>query len=99
MLIELPFVSILWDDAWIDTEEFVTIPSVHIKHKPMPVETRGWLLIDDDKGVSVANERCLEDEGSYRGRTFIPRAMITSMEVLKTVKPRKPRKPPHTEPT
>lgn len=82
-------VKVLWLDAWIDTEAFVTLDAVHAKHKPMPIETIGWLLVDDEKGVSVANERCLEDEGSYRGRTFIPRAMIVKVEPFKKV--RRPR--------
>lgn len=64
-------------------------------HKPMEVKTRGWLLVDDTEGVSVANEESTTADGStvFRGRTFIPRAMIQSVVPyrLAVVSPRKPR--------
>lgn len=88
---EVPFVRVVWSDAWVDTDAFVTLDSVHAQHKPMPVETIGWLIADNPAGVSIANERCLEEEG-YRGRTFVPRGMIVSMDELKMTKPRKKRK-------
>ncbi len=89
----LPLVRVVWKDAWIDTDAFVTIETAHIKHKPMPIETIGWLVVDNESGISIANERSLEDEDSYRGRTYIPRGMIVSIEPFKAVKPRKSKKP------
>lgn len=82
---DLPFVTCIWNDAWIFTDEFITMETAHLKHKPMPVETTGWLMIDDAEGVSIANERCLDPEnaGAYRGRTFIPRAMVKSIKPFK----------------
>ena len=87
---ELEFVRILWDDAWQDQENFATAHGIRTTHAPMPVETMGWLIQDDNIGVSVANERSTEDgQEVYRGRTFVPRAMIKSVTPFKLTKPRK----------
>lgn len=84
-------VTVKWDDAWGDAHESVSPSDVGEKHKPTLMETVGWLLKDDDSGVSLFNERCLDQgDGSYRGRTFIPKAMIVS--ITPVVKLRKPRK-------
>jgi hypothetical protein len=82
----------VWDDAWGDAHESVTITDADLRHKATVMQTVGWLLRDDEKGVSLFNERCLDQgEESYRGRTFIPRAMVKS--VTPVVKPRKKRNP------
>jgi hypothetical protein len=83
----------IWDDAWGDAHEIVTIDDASLKHRPTVMQTVGWLLMDTEKGVSLFNERCLDQgEESYRGRTFIPRAMVRS--VTPVIKPRKARKRP-----
>jgi hypothetical protein len=85
-----PFVSVVWDDAWADATDSVGERDHDSKHKATVMETRGWLVRDDELGVSIFNERCLDDgDGSYRSRTFIPRAMIKSVTHWKLVKPRK----------
>ena len=44
------------------------------------METYGWLLYEDNEGVSIAAERCLDQgEEYYRGRSFIPKALINSI--------------------
>lgn len=88
----LPLVMVSWNDAWIRAEEPVTLPDVAATHKPMLIHTLGYLLREDEHGVSLANEY-YDEEGTYRGRTFIPRAMILSVEHHTLTKPRKPRKP------
>jgi len=91
------FVSVVWDDAWADTHESVSQEDAHMKHKATLMETRGWLLVDNDVGVSVFNERCLDEgDGSFRGRTFVPRAMIRTVTIISS--PRKPRKKPDPTP-
>jgi hypothetical protein len=48
------------------------------------METVGWLLKNDPRGVSVVCEAFL-DEGvrSYRGHTFIPRGMVLAVRTLR----------------
>jgi hypothetical protein len=72
------FVNVVWNDAWADGVDDSTLEKVHEKHHPMVMETRGWLGLDDDIGVSLFSERT-NDQVSYRGRTFIPRGMIISV--------------------
>ncbi len=80
----------VWDDAWGDAHESVTPNEIDLKHKATVMQTVGWLITDNEKGVSLFNERCLDQgEESYRGRTFIPRAMVRS--VTPVIKPRKSR--------
>lgn len=93
----MQFVEVIWHDAWVDDDNFATAHGLALTHKPMVVKTRGWLIVDDKEGVSVAaEESATEDDGKvFRGRTFIPRAMIQSVTPyrLVAVKPRKPRAP------
>lgn len=72
------FVTVEWDDAWADGVDDTTVDKVHDKHHPIVLETRGWLLADDETGVSLFSER-VKDQSSYRGRTFIPRGMVVSV--------------------
>jgi hypothetical protein len=82
---------VVWDDAWGDAHDSATLEDAHMKHRPTVMQTVGWLVIDNEKGVSVFNERCLDQgEESYRGRTFIPRQMLKS--ITPVIKPRQPRR-------
>lgn len=85
-------VIVVWNDAWTN-EMGVTLEDVRASHKPMVVRTIGWLLLDDDIGVSLANEHF--DDGSYRGRTFILRSMVVSVTPynLSKLRPKRERKP------
>jgi len=85
----IPLVIVHWLDAWTN-ELGVTVEDVGATHKPMPVQTIGWLLKEDETGISLANEYF--DDGSYRGRTFIPRSLV--VKVTPYVPPRTPRKKP-----
>lgn len=73
------FVTVTWLDAWADGVDDVTPENVKDKHKPIEMETRGWLLVDDEEGVSVFYER-VKGTSNYRGRTFVLRGMIKSIE-------------------
>lgn len=77
-----------WNDAHGDAGDSATLENVRDKHRPVLMETAGWLLWDDEVGVSLFNERDLTD-GSYRGRTFIPRSLIVSTTEVRLVKPKR----------
>lgn len=82
-------VMVEWLDAWVNGVDSINLNDPDPKHGPTKMQTIGWLLKDDEKGVSLFNERCLDvDDQTYRGRTFIPRAMITKVEPLNDKKPR-----------
>lgn len=73
------FVTVTWEDAWADGVDDTPLDKVHEKHRPIVMETRGWLALEDERGVSVFYERT-GDRASYRGRTFILRGMILKIE-------------------
>ena len=83
-----PLVVVTWNDAWIDGTEPVLMSEVHIEHKPKVITTIGWLLKDDERGVSIACEH-YDDDKTFRGRTFIPRGMVQSVTPHVLAKPRK----------
>lgn len=82
-------VLIEWDDAWQDSDNFATAHGITATHKPLVVQTLGWVIQDDEVGISVVNEQSNEDGETYRGRTFIPRAMIRKVTPFNLSKPRK----------
>lgn len=88
----MKFVTVTWLDAWAEGVDDTTPELAHQRHKPLEMETRGWLLVDDDVGVSLFYERCLEPL-AYRGRTFIPRAMIKKVEEYPSKRTRVRKKP------
>lgn len=88
----MQLVLITWADAWQDQENFSTAHGISTTHGPMIVETLGWLIQDDEVGISVVNERSTQDgKDVFRGRTFIPRAMVKSVAPFNLTKPRRPR--------
>lgn len=90
-------VIVRWLDAWQDQENFTTAHGIVATHAPLPVETLGWLIQDDDVGISVANEQSTSDgQAVFRGRTFIPRKMVESVSNFNLTKPRTRK---HVEPT
>ena len=93
---DLPLVICTWGDAWSDPTGTVTIKEVRDRHKPEIVHTIGWLLLADEEGVSLVNEYC--EDGDYRGRTFIPAAMVRSLSYYSLSQPRKRRSVPQREP-
>lgn len=83
---DLPLVIVEWNDAWGKAEESVTLADVAATHHPTVIYTLGWVLFEDDKGISLANEHYLD---IYRGRSFIPRELIRSVTPFTLTKPRK----------
>lgn len=96
---DLPFVTVFWMDAWKDEENFATAHAIAQNHRPMDVETRGWLIVDDEVGVSVAAERSMQDGHTvYRDRSFIPRVNVKSVAAHRIAPPRKKPKAQRTSP-
>lgn len=90
MLVSL--VEVVWEDAWVSGTESTTLTDAHLRHRASVTQTVGWLLLDNEIGVSLANERCLDEgEEEYRGRTFIPRSLIRSVNQVNS--PKRARKP------
>lgn len=76
-------------DAWQDQDNFTTAHGIAATHGPMPVQTIGWLLLDDAVGISIANEQSTQDGADvFRGRTFVPRAMIVKVTPYRLTKAR-----------
>ena len=82
---ERPLVRVEWLDAHESTLQHT---DSDIPHAPLRIETVGWLLRDDDLGVSLAGERIPgENPVNYRAVSFIPRGMVVRVvPVLKTRK-------------
>jgi len=95
MDIKLPLVVVVWNDAWVKGDAPVVLSEVKHEHHPMPVTTLGYLLHEDDAGVQIANEFY---DDSYRGRTFIPRALVVSVTHHTLAKPRTKKAVPTTLP-
>lgn len=83
---DLPLVLVEWNDAWGKGEEPVTLSDVAATHQPTVIHTLGWVLLEDEDGISLANEYYLD---TYRGRTFIPRVLVRSVTPFSLTKPRK----------
>jgi hypothetical protein len=76
VITDKPVVVVRWNDAQSSATKVYTEgdPSYHA---PVVMETLGWLLKDDEAGVSIMNE-VFAEEGvkNYRGHTFVPRSLI-----------------------
>ena len=84
------FVIVVWHDAWASGSDMVSLLEHDTHHRPTVMQTLGWLVGDDEVGISLFTERCLDKgEETYRSRTFIPRAMIVSVTPMKLTAPRK----------
>lgn len=87
------FVIVVWDDADSTGVEVITDENIDSYHKPAVMKTAGWLLKDDDRGVSIANEVYQEDgKERWRGHTFVPRSLVRSVTPVGFSRKRKPRK-------
>lgn len=71
------FAVVSWGDAHSTEDE---VKETEIKHEPWTIKTYGWVLRSDAVGVTLAGEWV--DGGTWRARTFIPRAMVIEEQVL-----------------
>ena len=81
----LPFVIVEWNDA-VTWDTPISIEDVSVCHRPEVVYTLGWVLKEDERGISLATEYYDEQ---FRGRSFIDRAMIKSVTPYKLTRQRK----------
>lgn len=72
--------TVWWEDAQGSATTIISKSSIEEKHKPIVMETMGWIVRDDEKGISICNERYTEDgEVQFRGHTFVPRSLIVKV--------------------
>jgi hypothetical protein len=76
-----PLVEVVWGDAWGEADDEVSLDDVASTHTPTIMHTVGWLVHQDEIGVSIFNEK-YDSRPSYRGRTFILASMIKSITPL-----------------
>jgi len=89
-LTDLPFVCLRWDDAKGAATGEYTIEDVNRDwHQSQEIKTFGILLVDDDKGVTIAAEITQDDPVMFRGLSFVPRGMV--IELIHLGFPRKSR--------
>ena len=103
-------VAVVWDDAKATAVVEYDLNEVRTQfHKAARYTTYGLLLVDDDKGITLASEE--GDDRNLRGLTFIPRQMIVEVVFLgrqraKRTRPKRqsagpqpaPSKPAHPQP-
>ena len=76
-----PLAAVVWDDAKATAVEEYDLNEVRTQfHRPARYTTYGLLLVDDEKGVTLASEE--GDDRNLRGLTFIPRAMVVEVVFL-----------------
>ena len=75
-----PLVIVTWHDANASATEVYQKAKHHI---PAILTTVGWLVDDDELGVSLCCERNTDEADMWhRGHTFIPRGMVVKIERL-----------------
>jgi hypothetical protein len=85
-----PLAAVVWDDAKATAVEEYDLNEVRTQfHRPARYTTYGLLLVDDEKGVTLASEE--GDDHNLRGLTFIPRAMVVEVVFLGRARAKKPR--------
>jgi hypothetical protein len=78
-----PFVEVIWNDAWANPTNEVTVEDAHKMNGPVQYRTRGWLISDDAvQGVLLCPEENMEEYETYRGPMMIPRGMVESVTEL-----------------
>lgn len=77
-----------WVDANTGNDDAVTDDTIDNYHKPTIVNTLGWIMKDDEAGITLVNEYY---DQTFRGRTFIPRICVVTVTDFKLTKPPKDR--------
>lgn len=82
-----PIAIVVWDDAHGTSTKDISEANLDQAHSPCVMKTMGWLLKQDEKGVSVAAEVYYDENVAYyRGHTFIPAPMVRSVSLFKLSK-------------
>ena len=86
----LPLAAVVWDDAKATAVVEYDLNEVRTQfHKAARYTTYGLLVVQDDKGITLASEE--GDDQNLRGLTFIPRQMVVEVVLLGKPRARKPR--------
>jgi len=69
--------TITWLDPYSPgATEVYNLSDLSGVHRPVQVTTMGWVLKEDETGVTLASEDC--GGGDYRGLTFILRVLMVA---------------------
>ena len=82
-------VLVTWNDAHGDPMQQVWTAADLTEHKPVVVQTIGYLYKQDEIGVTLFQELIEDETVSFRGKTFIPTGMIVKIETLNISRPKK----------
>ena len=83
-LLDRPFVAVRWADAHgSSTTEYA---EHELPHRAAHYTTYGFLLRQDDTGLTLATEH--SDEHTYRGVCFIPASLVVETIALTLTKKR-----------
>jgi predicted dinucleotide-utilizing enzyme len=86
---KLKKVLVIWNDAHGDPMRQIWTSEELTQHKPVVVFTIGFLYKEDEVGVTLFTEMIEDDATSFRGKMFIPKGMIVSMDTLTVSRKRK----------
>lgn len=81
------FGFVFWNDAHsLGSTDQVELEDLKKLHGTVPIITAGWIVRDDEVGVSVCSE--FLGGTSFRNSTFIPKALVVYVQYLKVSSPR-----------
>jgi hypothetical protein len=80
-------VACRWEDAHVNNDE---VPVGEITHRPWIYISVGILVKSDAGGITLAMDE--GEDGNYRTRAFIPRAMVVDEWVVGSLAKKSPRK-------
>lgn len=83
------FVAVTWRDAH-GTGKTASFSEHELPHAPARVTTYGWLMRQDDKGLSIVGE--IFSDGSMRDYTFIMTEVLEGIEVIRMPAKRRSKK-------
>jgi hypothetical protein len=70
-----------WDDPQATAAEVVNAANIDTAHQGAPIVTIGWLLKQDNQGVTICCESL--GGGDYRGATFVLAPLVRKIQVLR----------------
>jgi|SRR5690606_13619880 len=82
-------VAVAWKDAHHSTDEVLAEDT---EHRPSIYISAGVLLRSDAEGVTLSLD--LNETGTWRGRTFIPREMVIEEWEVGRLRPKRRRQKP-----
>jgi hypothetical protein len=74
-------VKVKWLDAFGEVDKTI-FNEYEISHEPLILESVGWVLREDDTGITIAMDCNPKEDFSFRNVGFIPRQMILEVSSL-----------------